>query len=233
MPDADPDPTLRAILGSAYGCAGQRCMAGSLLMGVGPAADPLRERVLTALDGLKVADTGADPQAGMGPVIDGAAQARIRQSIGRIAGEGAELARDGRRGVPDRGFFVGPTLFDGVTPDMPVFTEELFGPVLAMLRPQSLDEAIAWMARNGYGNGATIFTRSGAAARRFARAVPCGMVGVNVGVPAPMAVFSFSGWNGSFFGDLHVQGMEGVLFYTRQKMILSRWDSDYERQQGW
>src|SRR5205085_462172 len=135
--------------------------------------------------------------------------------------------------TPPQGFFVRPVLVDGVTPEAPLFTEEVFGPILAMMRPGTLDEAIAWMKRNGYGNGATIFTGSGAAARQFAREMPCGMIGVNVGVPAPMALFSFSGWNASFCGDLHVQGMEGILFYTRQKIVLSRWDPHYERRQGW
>ncbi len=233
MPDADPSPTLRAILGSAFGCAGQRCMAGSLLLGVGEAADPVRDQVTEAMEQLKVDDTSANPQAEMGPVIDAGARERILQTIGRVAQSEARLVRDGRQGVPPRGFFVGPTLFDEVTPQMDLFREEVFGPVLAMLRPRSLDEAIAWMRANGYGNGATIFTTSGAAARQFCREIPCGMVGVNVGVPAPMALFSFSGWNDSFYGDLHVQGMEGVLFYTRQKLVLSRWDVHYQRQQGW
>jgi len=116
---------------------------------------------------------------------------------------------------------------------MNIFGSEVFGPVLSMLRPESLDEAIAWMNRIPYGNGATIFTSSGAAARQFSRQIQAGMVGINVGVPAPMALFSFSGWNQSFYGDLHVQGMEGVMFYTRQKVVLSRWDSSYRRQQGW
>ena len=116
---------------------------------------------------------------------------------------------------------------------MQVFKDEIFGPVLSMLRPSTLDEAIEWMNSIQYGNGATIFTSSGGAARQFARQIQCGMVGINIGVPAPMALFSFSGWNQSFYGDLHVQGMEGVLFYTRQKVVLSRWDSTYRRQQGW
>jgi malonate-semialdehyde dehydrogenase (acetylating)/methylmalonate-semialdehyde dehydrogenase len=120
-----------------------------------------------------------------------------------------------------------------VQPDRPLFQQELFGPVLSLARPGSLDEAIEWLNQLPYGNGATIFTSSGAAARDFARRIQCGMVGINVGVPAPMAIFPFSGWGGSFFGDLHVQGMEGVYFYTRQKVVLSRWDAGYTRKQGW
>jgi malonate-semialdehyde dehydrogenase (acetylating)/methylmalonate-semialdehyde dehydrogenase len=116
---------------------------------------------------------------------------------------------------------------------MALFRQEVFGPVLGLLRPRTLDEAIRWMNANGYGNGATIFTSSGAHARQFAREMACGMIGINIGVPAPMALFSFSGWNDSFYGDLHVQGTEGVMFYTRQKIVLSRWDPHYERQQGW
>ncbi len=234
MPDADPDSTLRAIMGASFGCAGQRCMAGSLLMGVGEVADALRDRLLAAAEGLRVADTSADPTAEMGPVIDDQAQARLRRTIGAAAAEsGARLVRDGRAGVPERGFFVGPTLLDHVTPDMALFQEEVFGPVLGMLRPANLDEAIALMRRVPYGNGATIFTSSGASARLFAREMPCGMIGVNVGVPAPMALFPFAGWNHSFYGDLHMQGTEGVAFYTRQRVVLSRWDSTYQRQQGW
>ena len=233
MPDADPDPTLRAIMGSAYGCAGQRCMAGSLLVGVGEAADGVQRRVAEAIDKLKVANTYDDPSAQMGAVIDEAARARICGYIETGVAEGATLVRDGRLLKMDRGFFLGPTLFDRVQPDMKIARDEIFGPVLSMLRPQSLDEAIEWANRSGYGNGATIFTSSGKYARDFARGVQCGMIGVNVGVPAPMALFSFSGWNRSFYGDLHVQGVEGMMFYTRQKLVLSRWDQGYQRQFGW
>ncbi|HUI08665.1 MAG TPA: CoA-acylating methylmalonate-semialdehyde dehydrogenase [Verrucomicrobiae bacterium] len=233
MPDADPDPTLRAIMGSAYGCAGQRCMAGSLLVGVGEAADGVQRRVAEAIDKLKVANTYDDPTAQMGAVIDEAARQRIRGYIETGVAEGATLVRDGRSLKMDRGFFLGPTLFDRVQPDMKIARDEIFGPVLSMLRPQSLDEAIEWANRSGYGNGATIFTSSGKYARDFARGVQCGMIGINVGVPAPMALFSFSGWNRSFYGDLHVQGVEGMMFYTRQKLVLSRWDQGYQRQFGW
>jgi malonate-semialdehyde dehydrogenase (acetylating)/methylmalonate-semialdehyde dehydrogenase len=169
----------------------------------------------------------------MGPVIDGGARDRLFGAIESEARTGGKLARDGRRGIPERGFFVGPTLVDDVTPDRSIFRQELFGPVLAMLRPKSLDEALAWLNQLPFGNGATIFTTSGAAAREFTRRIQCGMIGVNVGVPAPMSIFPFAGWNDSFFGDLHVQGMEGVYFYTRQKVVLSRWDSGYVRKQGW
>jgi malonate-semialdehyde dehydrogenase (acetylating)/methylmalonate-semialdehyde dehydrogenase len=233
MPDADPEPTLRAIMGSSYGCAGQRCMAGSLVAGVGEAADGLQRRVVEAIDKLKIGNTYEDPTVQFGPVIDEAASDRVRKYIELGVAEGALLIRDGRTLKMERGFFVGPTLFDNVKPDMKIARDEIFGPVLSMLRPKTLEEAIEWANRSGYGNGATIFTSSGKYARDFARGVNCGMIGVNVGVPAPMALFSFSGWNRSFYGDLHVQGVEGMMFYTRQKLVLSRWDKGYQRQFGW
>lgn len=233
MPDAEMDSTIRAVIGSAYGCAGQRCMAGSLLMGIGRVANDLRDQTLAAAETLHLDDTSRNSKAGMGPVIDAAARDRLFRVIDRESQDGGHLVRDGRRNIPGRGFFVGPTLFDDVTPDHTLFREELFGPVLSLARPSSLEEAIAWLNRLPYGNGATIFTASGSAAREFVREVNCGMIGINVGVPAPMALLPFSGWGESFFGDLHVQGMEGVYFYTRQKIVLSRWDSGYMRRQGW
>ena len=233
MPDAEPNATVRAIMGASFGCAGQRCMAGSVLMGVGAAASQVRDQIAAAIDKLVVGDTSANPQADMGPVIDSAARDRIVQAIQRSVAEGASLVRGGKHEDRSGGFFVPPTLFDAASPDQHIAREEIFGPVLTMLRPRDLDEAIAWANRSPYGNGAVIFTSSGGAARQFAREVQCGMVGVNVGVPAPMAAFAFSGWNRSFFGDLHVQGTEGVMFYTRQKIVLSRWDNAYRRTQGW
>jgi len=233
LPDAEPDSTLRAILGSSYGCAGQRCMAGSVLMGVGrKTADDWRDRVSAALASLKVDDTSRNDAAGMGPVIDAAAQARLEQRVSAAPASGAEVAFRGSGG-PAGGFFVAPTLLDRVVPQMSLFQDELFGPVLSLLRPESLDEAIATMNALSFGNGATIFTSSGAAARQFTREIQCGMLGINIGVPAPMAPFAFSGWNASFYGDLHVQGTEGVMFYTRQRVVLSRWDRGYVRAQGW
>ena len=233
MADAEPDSTIRAIMGASFGCAGQRCMAGSVLLGVGEAGDPLQKRMLAAMDALKVDDTYANPAAEMGPVIDDNSRKRVLRFIESGPGEGAKLVRDGRKGIPDRGFFVGPTLFDNVKPEMKLVSEEIFGPVLSMYRPSSLEDAIALANRSQFGNGATLFTTSGKYARQFAREIQCGMVGINVGVPAPMCVFPFTGWNQSFFGDLHMQGTEGVQFYTRQKVVLSRWDAAYRRQQGW
>jgi malonate-semialdehyde dehydrogenase (acetylating)/methylmalonate-semialdehyde dehydrogenase len=222
MPDAVDDPTIKAVLQSAFGCAGQRCMAGSLLMGVGDACDSLRDQVAAAMDRMTMGDTLVDDGISMGPVIDGPAQDRLVHSIGD-AQKDMVLVRDGREGLPEKGFFVGPTLLDDLNPQHNLFSKELFGPVLGLMRPQTLDEAIDWVNRIPFGNAASIFTHDGGAARTFAREVNCGMVGINVGVPAPMALFSFSGWDQSFFGDLHVQGTEGVLFYTRQKTTLTRW----------
>jgi malonate-semialdehyde dehydrogenase (acetylating)/methylmalonate-semialdehyde dehydrogenase len=219
---AAADPTLNAVMHSAFGCAGQRCMAGSLLMGIGDASDGLRDQLASAMDTMTVGDTLRD-DVDMGPVIDGAAQQRLGGRIADAASADLAVVRDGREGVPDTGFYVGPTLLDGVTPGHGLFAEELFGPVLGLMRPETLDQAIDWINRIPYGNAATIFTHDGGSARTFARGVECGMIGVNVGVPAPMALFSFSGWDQSFFGDLHVQGTEGILFYTRQKTVLSRW----------
>jgi malonate-semialdehyde dehydrogenase (acetylating)/methylmalonate-semialdehyde dehydrogenase len=234
MPDAAPDSTLRAIMGAAYGCAGQRCMAGSVVMGVGEAADGVRDKIAGAIDGMKLLATHEHDESDMGPVIDASARDRLFAAIGDAAEEGAALVRDGRENLPGSdGYFVGPTLLDNVGMDMKISRSELFGPVLSLTRPGSLDEAIEWINSTGYGNGAVIFTGNGAAARQFSRGVNCGMIGVNVGIPAPMSIFAFSGWNDSFYGDLHVQGMEGIKFYTRQKVVFSRWDDAYARHQGW
>jgi len=231
LPDAEMDSTLRGIVGAAYGCSGQRCMAGSLVLGVGEAGDAVREGLCAAIDGMRVGDCGAG--ADMGPLIDAASKQRVLDGIATGEREGAELVRDGRHGVPEQGHFVGPTLFDRVDPAGELAREEWFGPLLALERPQDLDEAIAWINAHEVGNGAVICTRDGAAARRFAREVQCGMVGINVAVPAALAPYAFSGWKRSFFGDLHVQGREGFFFYTRQKLVLGRWDDQYRRSLGW
>ncbi|NRA26494.1 MAG: CoA-acylating methylmalonate-semialdehyde dehydrogenase [Opitutales bacterium] len=233
MPDADPESTVRAIAGAAFGCAGQRCMAGSVVLGLEQAGQGIVDRLSDMADKFKILPTDSNPDSDMGPVIDGAARERLLNTIENLAGQGAQLASDGRRGLPNSGFFVGPTIVDHVTPDMNLARDEVFGPILSVGRPESLDEAIEWMSLSGYGNGAVIFTSNGGAAREIARKAPCGMIGVNVGVPAAISQFAFSGWNQSFFGDLHVQGMEGVRFYTRQKVVFSRWDSNYVRKLGW
>lgn len=230
MPDADIESTSRAIIGSAFGCAGQRCMAGSIMMEVG--GPIVQKRLVEEMDAIQLDDTSQNPNAGMGPVIDSASQKRLLNTLNTLESD-VRLVRDGRQQLPKSGFFVGPTLIGNVTPDSRLFNTELFGPALSSMYPTSLEEAIEWQSRIPYGNGGTIFTQSGAAAREFVRQSKCGMVGINVGVPAPMSIFAFSGWDDSFFGDLHVQGMEGVLFYTRQKVVLARWDNSYVRSKGW
>ncbi|WP_369735568.1 CoA-acylating methylmalonate-semialdehyde dehydrogenase [Anaeromyxobacter sp. K] len=225
LPDADLGFAADALAGAAYGSAGERCMAISAVVAVGEAADPLVEALAERARRLPVGP-GTAPGVEMGPVITAAHRDRIRGFIDAGVREGARLVVDGRaREVPGggRGFFVGPTLFDRVTPEMSIHREEIFGPVLVVLRAASLDEALALVNRNPYGNGTAIFTRSGAAAQRYAREVEVGMVGVNVPIPVPMAFFSFGGWKASLFGDLHVHGPEGIAFYTRSKVVTSRW----------
>ena len=236
MPDADFDAATSQITGAAFGCSGQRCMAGSVALAVGKAADPMIERLKHAAGSMRVGPTDEAASSDMGPVIDPAALDRIQSYIKLGLQEGATLTSDGRDidpTEPSDGFFVGPTIFDRVTDGMRIAREEIFGPVLSVMRMEDLDSAIAEANRSPYGNGAVIFTRDGGAARAFARHVNCGMIGINVGVPAPMAVFPFTGWNQSFFGDLHIQGNEGFQFYTRNKVTLSRWNDPGKRVLGW
>jgi malonate-semialdehyde dehydrogenase (acetylating) / methylmalonate-semialdehyde dehydrogenase len=228
LPDADLEFATEAIIGAGYGSAGERCMAISAIVAVGEAADPLVERLAARARRITV---GPGTAAGveMGPVITRAARMRITGCIDGGVEQGATLVVDGRNaqvaGHAD-GFFIGPTLFDRVTPDMAIYREEIFGPVLAVVRVESLTEAIALINANDYANGTAIFTRSGHAARRFAQDIEVGMVGVNVPIPVPMAFFSFGGWRASLFGDLHVHGMDGVRFYTRLKTLTTRWPDD-------
>ncbi len=228
MPDADLDFATEAIIGAGYGSAGERCMAISAIVAVGDVADALaaklagRARSVTTGPG-----DGTDVE--MGPVITGAARDRITGLIDRGVADGASLLVDGRRPtIPGHadGFFVGPTLFDRVTPSMAIYREEIFGPVLAMLRVASLEDAIGLINANPYANGAALFTRSGHAARRFQREAEVGMAGINVPIPVPMAFYSFGGWRNSLFGDLNVHGVDGVRFYTRLKTVTSRWPDD-------
>jgi len=226
MPDADLEATTSAIMSSAFGCSGQRCMAGSMAVAVGKVGNALIERLDHAAAGLRVGPTDSDDSVAMGPLVDPAARARVLRYLDSGIKEGASLRTDGRKFVlagHSDGFFLGPSIFDRVQPGMQLAEDEIFGPLLTVMRTEDLGEALARANQSPYGNGAVIFTRDGGAARRFAREIQCGMVGINVGVPAPMAVFPFAGWNQSFFGDLHVQGSEGVQFYTRNKVILSRW----------
>jgi malonate-semialdehyde dehydrogenase (acetylating) / methylmalonate-semialdehyde dehydrogenase len=228
LPDADLDFAAEALIGAAYGSAGERCMAVSVAVAVGAAGDPLRDK-LAARARQVVVGPGDRADAEMGPVITSAARDRIVGLIDRGVAEGATLVVDGRRpqvAGHERGFFVGPTLFDRATPDMTIYREEIFGPVLVMVRAESLQEAIALINANAYANGAALFTRSGHAARRFQQQVEVGMIGINVPIPVPMAYFSFGGWRNSLFGDLHVHGMDGVRFYTRGKAVTARWPDD-------
>jgi malonate-semialdehyde dehydrogenase (acetylating) / methylmalonate-semialdehyde dehydrogenase len=228
LPDADLNFATEAIIGAGYGSAGERCMAISAIVAVGDAADPLVERLAARARRVSVGP-GTAPDIEMGPVITNAARTRILGYIERGVDEGAELVVDGRNvSVPghDGGFFVGPTLFDRVTPTMAIYRDEIFGPVLAVVRVESLADAITLINASPYANGTAIFTRSGHAAHRFQQDVEVGMVGVNVPIPVPMAFFSFGGWRASLFGDLNVHGMDGVRFYTRSKTLTTRWPDD-------
>jgi malonate-semialdehyde dehydrogenase (acetylating)/methylmalonate-semialdehyde dehydrogenase len=228
LPDADLAFAAEALIGAAYGSAGERCMAVSVVVAVGDAGDALRDQL--AERARRVAVGPGDRQGSdMGPVITCAARDRIMGLIDRGVTEGATLVVDGRKpNVPghEAGFFVGPTLFDNTTPEMAIYQQEIFGPVLVMVRSESLDDAIALINANQYANGAALFTRSGFAARRFQQQVEVGMVGINVPIPVPMAFYSFGGWRNSLFGDLHVHGMDGVRFYTRGKAVTARWPDD-------
>lgn len=226
LPDAEPDATIDAVMGSAYGCAGERCMAGSVLVCAHDAAERFLPRLSDAARGLRVGPTDRDADAEMGPLVTPDHLEKVRSSISAGLSEGAELVVDGRDVVVDvcpNGFYLGPTIFDRVKPGMQIAREEIFGPVLSVMHTDDLDGAIETCNNSGYGNAAVLFTESGGAARRFRHRINAGMVGINTGVPAPMAFFPFSGWNNSFFGDLHVQGHEGVSFFTRQKVTISRW----------
>jgi malonate-semialdehyde dehydrogenase (acetylating)/methylmalonate-semialdehyde dehydrogenase len=223
LPDADLDLAARAVVQSAYGAAGQRCLAGSVLVPVGAAGDEVVRRVAGEAARLAVGDPLAEA-TGMGPVIRPEAVARLRAAIERAEAEGARVVLDGRRGgLPPRGFFLGPTLLDHVAAGSTLARDELFGPVLSAVRAGSAEEAVALVNRSVYGNTASIFTRSGEAAAHFRRHVEAGMVGVNVGVAAPMAFFPFAGWKGSFYGDLHATGMDAVRFYTETRVVVERW----------
>ena len=226
LPDADPAYTVDALVGSVYGCAGERCMAGSVAVAVEEAAERVLPPLREALDEMKVGPTDRNPEADMGPVVTRQHLDRVHDYIASGLSDGASLYRDGRGiEVPETpdGFYLGPTIFDGASTSMKIVREEIFGPVLSVIRTDSLDAGIDACNQSGFGNAAVLFTGDGKAARTFRHRVSAGMVGINVGVPAPMAFFPFSGWNGSFYGDLHIQGKEGFAFYTRQKVTMSRW----------
>lgn len=224
MPDADIDQAVAALQASAFGCAGERCMAGSVALAVGDIGDDLTGRLVDKASKMKVGptDTGST-DVDMGPLISAQHRDRVASYLEIGASEGATLALDGRKDAPAGGFFLRPSVIDHVKPAMRVAREEIFGPVLSVVRAKHLDEALEIGRNCPYGNGASIFTRSGYAARQFKRYFNAGMIGVNIGVPAPMAWFPFTGWNQSFFGDLHIQGTESIQFYTQQKTIMTRW----------
>jgi malonate-semialdehyde dehydrogenase (acetylating)/methylmalonate-semialdehyde dehydrogenase len=231
MPDADVENSVKGVIEAAYGCAGERCMAGSTAVVIGDAAKKVLPSLFDAAKSLKVGRTDTEVQPNMGPLITGQHRDRVAQLIEVGSIEGAKIAADGRGvkvdGAPN-GFFLGATILDEVRAGMTVAKEEIFGPVLNVMRFEDLDSAIELANRSPYGNGASIFTRSGKAARELKHRINCGMVGINIGVPASMAWFPFNGWNDSFFGDLHMQGKEGVQFFTQQKVTTTRWFSSNE-----
>jgi len=229
MPDADIDQAVDALIGAGYGSAGERCMAVSVAVLVGDVADRLLPRLIERTKALKVLD-GENPEAEMGPIVTRAAHERISGYIALGEAEGAKLLVDGRgfkgtqagEGCGD-GFWMGGTLFDHVTPDMRIYKEEIFGPVLGCVRVKDLKEAVDLINAHEFGNGVACFTRDGNVAREFGRRIEVGMVGINVPIPVPMAWHGFGGWKRSLFGDMHAYGEEGVRFYTRQKSIMQRW----------
>ncbi len=225
MPDADMEQAVDALMGAAYGSAGERCMAVSVAMAVGKAGDALVERLVPRVQALKVGP-GTDPEAEMGPLVTRQHLEKVRAYVDEGVREGARLLVDGRRlklqGYDD-GFFIGGCLFDDVRPEMRIYREEIFGPVLAVVRVPDFATATTLINTHEYGNGVALFTRDGDAAREFASQIQVGMVGVNVPIPVPMAFHSFGGWKRSLFGDMSVHGPEGVRFYTKLKTVTARW----------
>jgi malonate-semialdehyde dehydrogenase (acetylating)/methylmalonate-semialdehyde dehydrogenase len=222
LPDADMEFAADALIGAAYGSAGERCMAISAVVAVGSAGDPLIALLKKKAQAIKIGPGDRDG-IDMGPLITAEHRSKVLGYIEKGIAEKATLVLDGRSAGIQEGFFLGTTLFDNVTRDMEVYRNEIFGPVLVVLRADSLEEAIQIVNSNPYANGTAIFTESGGAARRFENEVQVGMVGINVPIPVPVAFYSFGGWKNSLFGDLHVHGVEGVKFYTRTKVVTTRW----------
>jgi malonate-semialdehyde dehydrogenase (acetylating)/methylmalonate-semialdehyde dehydrogenase len=231
MPDADLDDAADALMGAAYGSAGERCMAISVAVAVGNSADKLIAKLEPRVRALKVGP-GTDPEAEMGPLVTAAHRDKVKGYVDLGEKEGAKLVVDGRgmslQGYED-GFFIGGSLFDNVTTDMTIYKEEIFGPVLAVVRTPDMAGAVRMINDHAFGNGVSLFTADGGAARDFANGIQIGMVGINVPIPVPMAFHSFGGWKQSMFGDHHMHGMEGVRFYTRYKAITQRWPSGARR----
>ncbi len=228
LPDADQETTTKIIADSAFGCAGQRCLAVSVTVTIGEAKDWFRDSISAAAASLKVGN-GLDAATQMGPVITQASRERVTSLIGQGADQGARAVVDGRGARSGGGSFVGPTVLDGLPAASPLMETEIFGPVLSVVHARSVDEAIQMIDRSAYGNASSIFTASGAEARKFRTSVSTGNVGINIGVPAPMAYFPFSGWKGSFFGVMHAQGRDAVEFYTDKKVIVERWPREWSR----
>ncbi|HEY7009706.1 MAG TPA: CoA-acylating methylmalonate-semialdehyde dehydrogenase [Jatrophihabitantaceae bacterium] len=223
LPDADINMAADAAVSAAYGAAGERCMAISVAVAVGHAGDELVDAIAARLPKLRVGD-GMDPDSEMGPLITREHRDKVAGYIAAGASSGAAVVVDGREAdVPSDGFFLGTTLLDNVTPEMEVYRDEIFGPVLCVVRAETYDEAVELINANQYANGVAIFTRDGGAARRFQFDIEVGMVGINVPIPVPVAYYSFGGWKNSLFGDTHMYGPEGVNFYTRGKVVTSRW----------
>ncbi|GIE97228.1 CoA-acylating methylmalonate-semialdehyde dehydrogenase [Paractinoplanes rishiriensis] len=223
LPDAELDAAADAAVSAAYGSAGERCMAVSVVVAVGDVADPLVDAIAARLPKLRIG-AGTDPESQMGPLISAAHRDKVAGYVSRGATAGATVVADGRvADLPADGFFLGVTLLDNVTPDMDVYADEIFGPVLCVVRVQTYAEALELINDNEYGNGTAIFTRDGGAARQFQFDVNAGMVGVNVPIPVPVAYYSFGGWKASLFGDTHMYGPDGVHFFTRTKVVTSRW----------
>jgi malonate-semialdehyde dehydrogenase (acetylating)/methylmalonate-semialdehyde dehydrogenase len=222
LPDADLDLAADAAINAGFGSAGERCMAISAIVAVEPIADKLIEKITERANKIKTGDgtKGAD----MGPLVTKVHRDKVASYIAAGEKEGAKIVFDGRKvEVDGEGFWLGPTLFDQVKPSMSIYQEEIFGPVLSVIRVKSYDEALKLVNNHQYGNGTAIFTNDGGAARRFQNEVEVGMVGINVPIPVPMAYFSFGGWKNSLFGDSHAHGTEGVHFFTRGKVVTSRW----------
>ena len=224
LPDADIEMAADAAVSAAYGSAGERCMAVSLVVAVGHAADPLVTAIRARLPKLRIGP-GTEPDSEMGPLVTRDHRDKVASYIDRGRDAGATVVVDGREApvASGEGFFLGVSLLDDVKPDMDVYTDEIFGPVLGVVRVDTYEEAVALVNDNPYGNGTAIFTRDGGAARQFQFEANCGMVGVNVPIPVPVAYYSFGGWKASLFGDTHMYGPDGVHFYTRTKVVTSRW----------
>ena len=220
MPDANIEKSVEAIMSSAFGAAGERCLAGSVLVAVGSVAEPLLEVLLAKASKMRIGD-GSKEGTDMGPLVTQQHREKVAGFIAKGVAEGATPLCDGRTGY--EGFFLGPTIFDQVTAEMTIAREEIFGPVLSVIRVKDLDEAIALVNHSPFGNTTTIYTADGKTAREYASRIEVGMVGINMAVAAPMAFFPFSGWKNSFFGDLHAHGRDAIEFYTEQKVIMSRW----------